>query len=328
LATIEAAVIAASLVRIPLGRAVALTTLALGALAGALVARWLPRASLARLRVREGPAVALVGLVVATYAMLGIAAWWKPDMSWDGLSYHLATMNFWAGHGGVAWIDVPLDESVEFHDVDVVVNAFPKGVESVGYVIVVVMGTSDPADAFDVLFLPLSALGVAALASMLGATRAMATIAGALWLLVPVNTTQTVTSHIDVSHGACVIAWLASMIAALGAVSRDEPLVPALGSTMGIALGAKGLAIGPVALGVLVLVARVAHRAHRGGWRSCASTRSPPVAHSAWGATVGAYWYIRNSLHGCDRGDECGRISGAWLRVATHRRTPCRRPLG
>ncbi len=240
---------------------------------------------------------AVTVFAVLVYLVLWFAAYVSPDRSWDGNTYHLPSIHFWARRGYIHWIDPRFPFSNHL-------NGFPKGLETLSYLVVTALGDSQWVNAVNLVVLPLGVLGIACLARSLGTSSGIALFAGGAFLLVPVNVYQSVTTYTDTGYASAAAAFLAALGVAQSRIraSHTTPwcTVPALGGAAGLALSAKPTAAAVVVPGLLALGgATLLFR--RGGYRS--SSRFPLRAllflllAGAWCLAVGGYWYGRNYVH-------------------------------
>ncbi len=306
-AAVQALTIGASLATIPIGRPVALSILAVAAVLGWRTWRWQrwqtdrPGASDGAPRELEStnfwPWIVFAAATFSYFVLL-LASMIAHDFSCDGNTYHIPTIHAYLTHQRVHWIEEPFS-GVEY------MNGYPKGAELFTMVLVQAL---HPAllNAAGLLFLPLGSLGVAYLARRLGASSSLALLAGAAWVLLPVNMGQAGTTYVDSSHGSCVVAYLAVLYAVMdaGRTMERSPgwprwvLAVALGSALGLATGVKSSGI---VIGVLGLMGLL------GFW----IFTTAPDPRVRWmrrvrflacffgmvaitGAAVGGYWYLRN----------------------------------
>ena len=294
LSAIQVAVLTSSLVSLRLTRVVAL-----GVLFVALLAAWLVWAGLKD----DGPIPPpwagvseqrwgrlIAGLFAALYLLLFACAATVPDVSWDGNSYHLPTIQQWFQTGGVAWVEGPEPSMLRF------INGHPKAGEVLSLFLCTLLHPA-LSHTFNLVYLPLGILGIASIAHALGAARGAALAAGAAFLLVPINLGQSLTAYVDSAFGSAVIAWLAATVRLRHLDAKRlgiEALV--LGCALGNVIGIKGTglllgAVGTLALFALHLTARppaLSLRTLLTWWLG--------VAVCALG--VGGWWYIRNLAHG------------------------------
>lgn len=247
-------------------------------------------------RRRRFPFLIVLG-AAAVYLVLWAAAAVMPDVSWDGNAYHIPSLAMWDARGYVHWIDTGYLEPI--------INGYPKGAELTAYVIVKAFGNS-LINAVNLIFLPVGALGVARLSSLLGATAAGSAAAGAAYLLIPVNIHQSVTTYVDSAFASCVIGMMAIAAGVFLASSLRARRLAVFGAAVGLVLSVKGT--GPV-FGGLAIAAAAWIRA-RAGFAGGREALKPPDSKSfkkAPGGTAsmllivgavamagGGYWYVRN----------------------------------
>jgi hypothetical protein len=303
LATLQAGMAALGAAHVPLGQPAAIGLGILAAMVALLVARALGPGHSGVLRVRLSRGrwlLALLLLFTATlYAASFVAAWCKPDLSWDGEAYHTPMIATWARVGYVHWAqpDAGIGRFWEGY-LATQCNGFARGAELMGFFLLRALGTSRAVNTFNFWFLPLGALGLVVLARALGASRPLALFAASAFLLVPVNIAQSMTTYVDTAYACCAIAWLAAVATASSAMLRgglDGRHLPALGCSLGLVIATK--AAGPllVAAGLVALLAAAV-----AGWSGGrGQLRSALVVGCAiaLGAAIGGQWYLRNWIH-------------------------------
>ncbi len=300
---LQALVIASSLGEIELSQPIALVLLAVAALAGGF-AGW----SALRAVLRAGPAVAerpttsrVVGNIAGGILLLAALLWgilWLAslvgrDRSFDGNAYHIPTIHFWAMKGFVHWVD-------DGYDGASLMNGYPKAAELLAFVLVRAFATNHVLTITNLLLLPMGSIAIACLAAALGADRWSAIASGALWLLVPTNVAQTVTTYVDSAYASSVASALALAVAAVHLVHVARSRIPwslgcALGGAIGLASAMKstGAAFGVLTMGWLVLLLSV----RLGGDRESVRFRARAaflLVVAVVATAVGGYWYLRN----------------------------------
>lgn len=195
----------------------------------ALARRGLPRSSISvrswlRAARREYSAL-LVGAVCAfAIGIAGLAAYLLPIWQWDALGYHLPFVNFVLQGGGLAELppDIPY------------LSTYPRNVA----LLFAGLRTLLPDDRLlDIGQLPFGLVGAAATAGIareLGARRADAFVAGALWLVLPAVFLQLPTNYVDV--GAAAYLLLASFFVL---VPPTRASLLCAGLALGLFLGTK-----------------------------------------------------------------------------------------
>jgi hypothetical protein len=294
LSAIQVAVLAASLVSLRLTRLVALGVLFVAVLAAWLVWRGLnddgaiapPWAGLSAQR--RGRSIA--GLFAALYVLLFACAAAVPDVSWDGNSYHLPTIQQWFQTGRVAWVEGPEPSILRY------INGYPKAAEVVSLFLCTLVHPA-LSHTFNLVYLPLGILGIAAIAQALGAARGAALVAGAAFLLVPLNLGQSLTAYVDSAFGSAVIAWLAATVW-LRHVDTKRLGIGALvlGCALGHVIGIKGTGLLLGAVGSLALFA--VHLAARPPALSLRALLAWWLGVAVCALAVGGWWYVRNLAHG------------------------------
>src|SRR6185369_2549598 len=218
----------------------------------------------------------IAGLFAALYLFLFACAATVTDVSWDGNSYHLPTIQQWFQTGRVAWVEGPESPTSVLR----LINNYPKAAEVVALFLCTLFHPA-LSHAFNLVYLPLGILGIASIAQALGAARGAALAAGAAFLLVPINLGQSLTAYVDSAFGSAVIAWLAATVWLRHLDAKRlgiDALV--LGGALGkLALFGVHLTARPPALSLRTLLT---------WWLG--------VAVCALG--VGGWWYVRNLAHG------------------------------
>ncbi|HEY1957919.1 MAG TPA: hypothetical protein VGH28_20000 [Polyangiaceae bacterium] len=305
LATLQVLTIAAGLARfvmVPIvARALIASSIAVGVVMYRLLARdvapW--RTLVSR---RSGPLLLVAVVVVgALYACIIVSGWAKPELSFDGNTYHVPTIHFWAERGYVHWIVPDEDAGAAWRwHVDALLNAFPKGGELVGFVLVRAFDSSAPANLLSLPFLPLGVFGVICMGRRLGAAPPFALAAGLAWLIVPGTISQVVTTYVDVAFASCLISWLGALLVTLEQlIARDDIVktLPAAASTIGLTLATKPTGVAAVAIGLVVIAGAALIRDRRDWHVALVHAGIAAGVPLALGLVVGGYWYVRNSTH-------------------------------
>ncbi len=307
------------LFRLPLTSGLGIAVLITSGLAGVLYARGLSSPCSkrdCRYR-RSGDPVIRVILVLGGlwYLLLWFLAYLLPDSSWDGLWYHNPTIHFWALSGRVHWITADYS-SYWTAIIDSFWNGYPKAVELFGFVLIRAGGLPRLLNSINLPWLPLGVAGIFCLARMAGADIRWSAVAGFLFLLIPVNITQTPTTYVDTAAASVFIAGLAMTVATVGRVTSGNPpwkLLPALGCGLGLALGVKGTGVAVLAVNMSVIAvgmivtrrkrfgnvvgARDGKAADRKGRNRLRDSLAFLLSVMAIALAVGGYWYLRNFLH-------------------------------
>lgn len=229
----------------------------------------------------------LPALAAFSYAILAVRASTLPDYSWDGNTYHIPPINYWARAGHVHWVPVtPLQSEL--------MNGYPKGAEVVTWVLTTLLQAPRFVSIANFTFLPLGVAGIAGLCESLGTTRRTAWVCGGLLLFVPVLLWQSVTSYVDCAFGCTAIAALAMLCHtqyAWGNKTESWQGIVGLGCALGLLTAIKSsgvLLTGTSLLALLTLPRAASNRASI--WHRVAGV-------GAACAGVGGYWYVRNYLH-------------------------------
>jgi hypothetical protein len=229
------------------------------------------------------------GLVV--YALLWLLAHALPDLSYDGNTYHLASIGMWSLAGRIHWIQEPLGDACWM-------NGHPKAGEVLAFLLTRATGDGHWVTALNLMFLPLGAVGIALLSRRLGASRGLAPAAGVAFLLLPVNLAQSSTTYVDSAFACCAAAALALALYLWSERHREGGVglgeIAQLGIAVGLAAGIKqsGLVL---ALPIFALTAGTL-------WAGRPGPASPRLVRAAGlllallavAAVCGGYWYGRN----------------------------------
>jgi hypothetical protein len=296
LSAIQVAVLTSSLVSLRLTRLVAL-----GVLFVALVAAWMVWR-----RLTDDGAIAppwagiseqrwgwwIAGSFAALYLFLFACAVTVPDVSWDANAYHLPTIQQWFQTGRVVWVEGPE------HELSILryMNGYPKAVEVVSLFLCTLFHPA-LSHTVNLVYLPLGILGIASIAQALDAARGAALVAGAAFLLVPINLGQSLTAYVDSAFGSAVIASLAATVWLRHLDARRlgiEAVV--LGCALGNVIGIKGTGLLLGTVGTLALVA--VHLAARPAWLSLRTLLTWWLGVAVCALAVGGWWYVRNLVHG------------------------------
>ncbi len=244
------------------------------------------------------PVMAATLFAVGTYLVLGVCAYVRPDLSWDGNGYHIPTMSFWARRGYVHWLE-------QTSTVSHIMNGYPKGIELMAFVVVRALRNSHLVTAANLLFLPLGVLGIVYMARALRASGPMALFAGCAFVLVPTHMHQAVTTYVDAGYAACMVAVIAAAFFVLEALLAGGGLpwgaVLTLGGAVGLSIAAKGAGLVASVI-VFALLATVALAKSGAAGAAARRLRS----RAALGALAlsfllacgtGGFWYARNYAH-------------------------------
>jgi hypothetical protein len=209
--------------------------------------------------------------------------WARPVYDWDGLYYHVPAMNAWTGAGRIHWI--PGMDDLPF------VNGYPMAVETLGFVVHRLTGTSRLVDAGNLFYWPLAALALAVIATLLGARGPWRWAAGGLLAVVPGWVILSSTCYVDPAFGAATFAAIAAAILYTQSQSRHGAKLALLfGAAGGLMIGAKGQ--GLPFFGVLFALAFLARIANRDTRRRRMAAHAALVVTAAF--VVGGYWALRN----------------------------------
>ena len=306
LAVVQAGAIGISVAGLELTRAVALALLATAGLTawwGARVcgAAWAQSTAGEVAPCRPPPSrfaglvvTAATGLLVAIYLSLWIIAAAYPDLSCDGNAYHIPAIHQWATAGHIHWIVWPGCTDLGF------LNGYPKGVETIAYVLATALHSSRWINATNLVFLPLGVLGLAAMCRSLGVSRRLSLLAGCCWIGVPVNLMQAPTAYCDSAFASCAIAWFAlTFLLARRGCRGDTPGWRAAlpwGAALGLTLAAKGSGLVPGAVGAIGLAMFLVLYRLPGCTLAvrCRSVTRLLLIGMLAAFLTGGYWYLRN----------------------------------
>lgn len=226
-------------------------------------------------------------LAVIAYVILALRASTLPDYSWDGNTYHIPPINYWARAGHVHWVPVtPLQSEL--------MNGYPKGAEVVTWLLTTLLRTPRFVSIANFTFLPLGVAGIASLCESLGTTRRTAWACGSLLVFVPVLLWQSVTSYVDCAFGCTAIAALAMLChiqCEWGNEAGGWQCIAGLGCALGLLTAIKSSGILLAGTSLLALLAQSGTTPNRTSvWHRVAGV-------GAACAGVGGYWYVRNYLH-------------------------------
>lgn len=243
---------------------------------------------------------ALAVLGALAYAVLWIPAYCHPDMSWDGMSYHIPTINQWALKGYIHWIE-PIPEAGKdwSYMFRAVFNGYPKGVETIAFLLARLSGDK-LINAPNLVFLPLAFSASTLVARELGAPRALSIAIALLFVTVPTNVGQSVSTYVDTAFSSAVMASLALGFLMLRCVlaRRRPPLPLVLGASaaLGLALGDKapGTAFFGLSLVVFAATSLVVIRRRRVRAPHLKALAVSLALMSVIALSVGGIWYVRN----------------------------------
>jgi hypothetical protein len=297
--------IALSLGRVRITQPVALFILAAAAACGVLYARGLPGRP-PEAEGSSGFARVLAVLATALASLIFLASWVaalaKPDLSWDGNTYHIPMVHFWARRGYIHWIDFDYDVGSAWRWVlHWLFNGYPKGVETISFVTTIAAGASYPVNSCNLWFLPLGVLGLLTMARRLGASRPAALATSVMFGVAPVMVGQGVTAYVDAGLADTIAAVLGCLVEVLARLRADRapwPAALAMGTTIGLAASSKSSGLGPSLLAMIALgltAAWLVARAEPKQRISLAMTHGVFLAAvSAVALVLAGYWYGRS----------------------------------
>lgn len=173
------------------------------------------------------PAAAALALATAAGLYVGALAALLPEVSWDGLAYHLP-MAYHAVQDGT--LRSPAAQWFAVRDL-------PRALELLPAFAFAVSGGDRLVDAAQVPALLLGGLGVAAFARRCGAGPSAAALAGALFPAAPVALAQAPTAYVDLTFAALALAGWAL---AAGGTAAGAALA---GAALGLACAGKATGV-------------------------------------------------------------------------------------
>jgi hypothetical protein len=311
LAALQGSCVALGIFGVPLSRGLAALIFAVALVAGAAHHRFLSRA-LPPLEPGDArPASVVSSFRVVCLASAGalylcswVAALAKPDMSWDGNTYHVPMLHFWARRGYIHWIEQPDAGPLWQWITNWLFNGYPKGVETVSFALARLFGSSRPINAVNLMFLPLGVAGIASLARSFGASPRSAWTAAGVFALTPIGIGQGLTTYVDASLADCVVVLAAVSVAVVPALSSGE--LPAgawvtLGATAGLAAAAKSTGFLAAVMSLVVVAVAAARGAlalpHEERRRFIRRALSFACGSAILTVAVAGYWYARTWVH-------------------------------
>ena len=211
----------------------------------ALLALVPPRPSFSRASLGSlplDPQLSLVALVLlAALGLACLAARWLPVWQWDSLGYHLPFVHFTLAAKSVAGVPREL----------VYIGTYPHVVEMFFVALRACLPDDRLIDLGQVPFGLAGAVVTAALARSWKASREMALVAGAAWLLMPAVFLQLPTNYVDVATATFALAAVYFVLAPL--TPRSVLLT---GVALGLFVGSKPSAPVPASLLFAVLLVR------------------------------------------------------------------------
>lgn len=207
-----------------------------------------------------------------------------PELSWDGNTYHLPTVKFWETRGYIDWIDTEyLIRSI---------NGYPKGAEAIIFLFTTAINSYSLSNIINILFIPLGMAGIMLIASMLGVPFIYSMLSGFLFILVPININQSITTYVDSAYASCAIFSIAILLDAIFSQKNIlSVIMPGVALALAISIKSSGIGLAGICGIVLVLDAfRV--------WKKNKKLINflIPIAVLIIITIGGGYWYIRNYI--------------------------------
>lgn len=288
---------------------VLLAALSCGAL-GALWTARVPRPSTLSSDLRHGLRVLLASPPLLAAALLGLfltqRALALPELSWDGLTYHLTYPAFWVQHGGFGRFEAGgVWEQYE---------SFPKGGEALFALAMLPLHSDYLVHAVNAPLWAGTGISVRASALRLGAGTRAADVSALLVLGCPALSAYVSPAYVEVpmTFAFCV----ALNAAARALVARDAGALAPMWLALGLAAAIKTTALAYVPLGVLVTLFAMRDL----GARTCSRALALGLCFAS---AVAAPWYLHNalqcenplypaSLPGVERGPAAGTLANVW----------------
>jgi len=228
-------------------------------------------------------ALVTLGFGAWLFGALWRLVWLRPVYDWDGLYYHLPAMNAWASAGRVHWIPTMFDLPFA--------NGYPMALETLGFLVLRLAGTSRLVDGGNLFAWPLAALGLAVIAARLGAHGPWRLAPAGLIAAVPGWVILSSTCYVDPGFAAAAAAALAGALLWAGAAPEHGPHLALLfGAAGGLMIGAKGQ--GLPFFGIALAFAAIARASRMGGASRALFTQAGTAALVAF--ATGGYWTLRN----------------------------------
>jgi hypothetical protein len=226
-------------------------------------------------------------------------------LDYDGLSYHLVTVDMWLQMDAIGRIPQRLWSDI-----------YPANGELLTLWLMAFTRNDGFAALTGLVSLPLVAISTIGIARILGASRPWALLAGALLAITPAVIMLTTTTYVDILAAAdLAAAWYLGLLAVRESEARRTTTLLALaGTAIGLTIGTKQtVLVAAVAMGALlvglVLVRPVAARLRSGGpaLTGAEAARDGSVRRSSVrglardllavslpAVAFGSYWYLRN----------------------------------
>ncbi|OHB56179.1 MAG: hypothetical protein A2Y07_00980 [Planctomycetes bacterium GWF2_50_10] len=228
------------------------------------------------------------GLAILFFGTLFTAAYICPDMTCDGNTYHIPAISAWSQTGYIHWIDDQLP-CAKF------TNGYPKAAEVISFLITTAADNSKLTNTFNLIFLPLAATAIIAIAMLLGSAPPLAIFTASLFIFVPVNIAQAFTTYIDSAFASAVIAFIAVSMTLIHFHNKPSALrlwlLLGLAAGLTIAIKPTGIAIVLITFAVIFLILLLKK-----------SPVTSLIAGSLFAAiaiiAVAGYWYLRNYYYG------------------------------
>jgi hypothetical protein len=238
--------------------------------------------------VRSHPSLALLGIVVVgAIAWRAILAVRIPVLEYDGLSYHVVTVDVWLQTDHIGRVPQRIWS-----------DGYPANGELLTLWLMLFSTSDTLARLTNLLVVPLAGVSTAGVAVALGARPRWALLAGLLVMALPVVLVRADSTYVDnVVMAYIAAAWCFGIRAIRETAGlRRRALYLLAGVALGLGLGTKlSSAYALVFLGGALAVASLV-RIRAAGWRS-AVLEGAAVAVPTF--ALGSYWYLKNlAVHG------------------------------
>lgn len=241
---------------------------------------------------RQLPRTPIVSVVMAA-ALLALA--WRlvlairlPTLDYDGLAYHLVTVDVWLQGNVMGRIPERIWS-----------DGYPANGELLTLWLMAFSRTDALADLTGLLPLPLAGFAVAGVARELGARRDWAALVGTIVVITPAVIGLANTTYVDnVALATIAGAWFFGLRAVrAGGRSRQLALLGLTGIAMGLGVGTKASLIIPLAVFAIVVIVAVIRQSMSSEGRAAFDVRwALAVVVALGGLTIlfGGWWYVRD----------------------------------
>ncbi len=229
-------------------------------------------------------------LVIGLGILTALALAWRfalavrlPILDYDGLSYHVVTVDVWLQTNAIGRIPQRIWS-----------DGYPANSELLTLWLMAFSRSDDLAPLTGLLPLPLAGLAVAGLARRLGAARIWAAAVGMLFVLLPAVIILADTTYVDnLAAADLAAAWFLGLSALRAPAGRRRTaLLVATGLAIGFSAGTKASTLFPLGVfgAALVLAELTRHRRLAEAFRSSLATALLVGVPTL----LGGYWYLKN----------------------------------